>query len=151
MYYGCEEWVHKCILIFFVVPSNRVISSPFSHKTFFFTILCKGIPYFFSGSKFIKKCFRCWHSQFWSWLTSKPLFFIFLQVTKLPSRTGSFSGFLSFPGVQTTLWSFYPRVFLPCGVCKWSSFKEFSQMARFPLFTDFFSNCDISRILYIDY
>jgi hypothetical protein len=31
----------------------------------------------------------------------------------------------------------YPVVFLPCGVCKWPSFKEFCQMARFPLFTDF--------------
>ncbi len=60
-----------------------------------------------------------------------------------------FQWILSFPGVQNTLWSFYLRVFLPCGVCKWPSFKEFSQMARFPLFTDFFSNCDISRILYI--
>ncbi len=30
-----------------VVPSNRVISSPFSHKTFFFTKLCEGTPYFF--------------------------------------------------------------------------------------------------------
>ncbi len=29
------------------VPSNRVISSPFSHKTFFFIKLCEGTPYFF--------------------------------------------------------------------------------------------------------
>ncbi len=26
----------------YVLPSNRVISSPFSHKTFFFTKLCEG-------------------------------------------------------------------------------------------------------------
>ncbi len=26
------------------LPSNRVISSPFSHKTFFFTKLCEGTP-----------------------------------------------------------------------------------------------------------
>ncbi len=37
------------------LPSNRVISSPFSHKTFFFTKLCEGTPYFFSDRKFIKK------------------------------------------------------------------------------------------------
>jgi hypothetical protein len=39
----------------FHIPSNRVISSPFSHKTFFSTKLCKGTPYFFSGRKFRKK------------------------------------------------------------------------------------------------
>jgi hypothetical protein len=58
------------------VPSNRVISSPFSQKTFFFTKFCEGTPYFFSSHKFIKKWFRCWHGHFWSWLTSKPLFFL---------------------------------------------------------------------------
>jgi hypothetical protein len=40
------------------IPSYRVISSPFSHKTFFFTKLCEGTPYFFSDRKFIKNCFR---------------------------------------------------------------------------------------------
>jgi hypothetical protein len=37
------------------VPSNRVTSSPFSHRTFFFTKFHEGTLYFFSGSKFIKK------------------------------------------------------------------------------------------------
>jgi hypothetical protein len=41
------------------VPSNRVISSPFLHKTFYFTKLCEGTPYFFSDRKFVKNCFRC--------------------------------------------------------------------------------------------
>jgi hypothetical protein len=40
---------------FYHVLSNRVISLPSSHKTFFFTKLCEGTPYFFSGRKFIKK------------------------------------------------------------------------------------------------
>jgi len=47
----------------------------FSHKTFFFTKFREGTPYFFSSSKFIKKWFRCWHGNFLSWLTCKPLFF----------------------------------------------------------------------------
>jgi hypothetical protein len=38
-----------------LIPSNRVISSPFSHKTFFFRKLCEGTQYFFSGRKFRKK------------------------------------------------------------------------------------------------
>ncbi len=37
------------------VPSNRVISSPISHKTFFFTDFREGTPHFFSGRKFMKK------------------------------------------------------------------------------------------------
>ncbi len=38
-----------------VIPSNRVISSTFSHRTFFSTKFHEGTLYFFSGSKFIKK------------------------------------------------------------------------------------------------
>jgi len=63
--------------IVYELPSNRVISSPFSHKTFFFTRLREGTPYFFMVVNSIKNWFRCWHSQFWPWLTYKPLFFIF--------------------------------------------------------------------------
>ncbi len=63
--------------------------------------------------------------------------------------TGSFSCFCLSLGSRTplglfTLGSSYPGVFPSCIVL-----KHFSQMARFPLFTDFFSNCDVSRILYI--
>jgi hypothetical protein len=64
-------------------------------------------------------------------------------------RTGSFSGFCLSLGYGLPCGLFTPGSFYPVVVCKWPSFKEFSQMARFPLFTDFFSNCDISRILYL--
>ncbi len=37
------------------LPSNRVISSPFTHRTFYSTKFHEGTLYFFSGSKFIKK------------------------------------------------------------------------------------------------
>ncbi len=45
----------------------------FFAQNIFCTKFCEGTPYFFSGSKFIKKWFRCWHGQFWPWITSKPL------------------------------------------------------------------------------
>ncbi len=68
------------------LPSNRVISSPFSHRTFFSQNFMK-VPYiFFLTVNSLKKWFRCWHGNFWPWLTSKSLFFfILLQVTKVPS------------------------------------------------------------------
>jgi hypothetical protein len=66
-------------------------------------------------------------------------------------RTGSFSCFCLSLGSRTpwglfTRGSSYPGVFSSCIVL-----KHFSRIARFPLFTDFFSNCDFSRILCIDY
>jgi hypothetical protein len=64
--------------------------------------------------------------------------------------TGSFSCFCLSLGSRTP-WGLFTLgsslgVFSSCIVL-----KHFSQMARFPLFTDFFSNCDFSRILCIDY
>ncbi len=44
------------------------------------------VPYiFFLAANSLKNLFTCWHGHFWPWLTFKPLFFILLQVTKLPS------------------------------------------------------------------
>ncbi len=65
--------------------------------------------------------------------------------------TGSFSCFCLSLGSRIpwglfTQGSSYPGVFSSCIVL-----KHFSQMARFPLIIDFFSNCDFSRILCIDY
>ena len=65
--------------------------------------------------------------------------------------TGSFSCFCLSLGSRTpwglfTRGSSYPGVFSSCIVL-----KHLSQTARFPLFTDFFSNCDFSRILCTDY
>jgi len=37
------------------VPSNWVILSLYSHKTFFYTNFCEDTPYFFPDRKFIKK------------------------------------------------------------------------------------------------
>jgi hypothetical protein len=69
----------KCIC---TVKSGNFVN--FFAQNIFFTKLCEGTPHFFSGSKFIKSGLGV--GSFGSWLTSKPLFFfIFLQVTKLPS------------------------------------------------------------------
>ncbi len=40
---------------------------------------------------------------------------------------------------------FLPQGLLPCGVCKWPSFKGFSQMAKFFIFRGFFVDCIESR------
>jgi hypothetical protein len=50
------------------VPSNRVISSPFSHRTFFLVKFREGTPYFLSGRKFMKKVLQilAWSSLAWA-------------------------------------------------------------------------------------
>jgi hypothetical protein len=72
-------FIHLYFIVYLLwrLPSNRVISSPFSHRTFFFTKFHEGTYIFFSASKFLyRKWFRCWHGHFRPWLTSKPLFFL---------------------------------------------------------------------------
>ncbi len=69
---------------------------------------------------------------------------VFVKTGSIISGTGSFSGFCLSLGYKIpcglfTPGSFYPRVFLPCGVCKFPSFKGFGQMARFSFFADFSS------------
>jgi hypothetical protein len=76
---------------------------------------------------------------------------VFRKCFHLLASTGSLSCFCLSLGSRTpwglfTRGSSYPGVF--------SSFivlKHFNQMTRFPLFTDFFSNSDFSRILCIDF
>ncbi len=68
-----------------VVPSNRVISSPFSHKTFFFTKLCEGTPYFFLVENSEKNALDVSMVIFALGYHVNHSFFILLQVTKLPS------------------------------------------------------------------
>ncbi len=80
VYCSCIYFIYVC-----AVPSNRVISSPFSHKTFFSQKYTKVPHIFLLVENSLKKWFRCWHGHIWPWLTSKTQFCIVLQVTKLPS------------------------------------------------------------------
>ncbi len=72
------------------VPSNLVISSPFSHRTFFFTKFHEGTLYFFRAVNSLKKLFRFWHGHFWPWLTSKPLFFYSSSGDEITLLEGNF-------------------------------------------------------------
>ncbi len=64
-----------CTPLELYIPSNGVISSLFSHRTFFFTKFHEGTLYFFLPVNSLKKLFRCWHGHFRPCLTYKPLFF----------------------------------------------------------------------------
>ncbi len=78
------------------VLSNRVISSPFSHRTFFSTKFHEGTLYFFLAVNSLKKWFRCWHGHFWPWLTSKPLFFYSSSGDEITLLEGNFVSHLQY-------------------------------------------------------
>ncbi len=88
-----------------------------------------------------------WHralsrTQFWTVHCKKGVT-IFLSPVLVVLVVFDFPWGLEHPGVSLPGGG---GVFLSCIVL-----KHLSQMARFPLFTDFFSNCDFSRILCTDY
>jgi hypothetical protein len=100
---GCKT----CETLFFadtVVPSNRVISSPFSHRTFFFTKFHEGTLYFFLAVNSLKKWFRCWHGHFWPWLTSKPLFFYSSSGDEITLLEGNFVSHI-YLWTKTWIWT----------------------------------------------
>ncbi len=90
-----------------IILQNTVKSGnfvTFFAQNIFFHKISWRYPIFFSGSKFIKKWFRCWHGHFWPWLTSKPLLFYSSSGDEITLLEGNFVSPL-YPWAKTWIWT----------------------------------------------